>query len=259
MIHLKAGFKMKNKNSKTIILGLFIIITLTLLGSLVSGAQPLMDQPNIKKELRLGEMLEYSVKVKGIPAGSQIMQIKDKRVINGREVYHLEARSFVNKFFGLFYQLDDQVESYVLKDNIYPLKFNRNIIDGGYRGSTSIDIDDGKRIARIIKDDKRREIKIPKGVQDELSMLYFVRTKDIEVGKEYEFPAIIGTKIYKVTLEVLRIENINTIFGKTKTIVVRSTPSDATFWITQDENKILVRMEMGTRLGKLVAELKTVS
>ena len=256
MMHLKAGFKMKN--SKIVILNLFIIVTLILLGSHVSGAQPLLDQPTIKG-LRLGEILEYSIKVKGIPAGSQIMQVKDKRVIGGREVYHLEARSYANKFFSLFYQFDDQVESYVVKDSIYPLKFFRNLVDGGYRGNTSIDIDDSKRIVRIVKNMKRYEFNIPKGIQDELSMLYFVRTKDIEVGKKYEFPAIMGTKIYNIDLEVLRTEYINTIFGKTKTFVIKSVVGDVIFWVTQDDNRILVKLETGTKLGKLVAELKSIS
>ena len=44
------------------------------------------------------------------------MQIKDKKLINGREVYHLESKSMVNSFFNLFYPFSDQVESYVVKD-----------------------------------------------------------------------------------------------------------------------------------------------
>lgn len=248
---------MKNKSRRIIIFILSIMFTSILLGSLVSGAQPLLEQPNIKKGFRLGETLEYMVKVRGIPAGSQIMQIADKRMIGGREVYHLEAKSQANQFFSLFYQFEDQFESYVLKDNMYPIRFTRNIIDGGYRGNVTIDIDDNKRTAKIVKNNKRRDINVPKGVQDELSMLYFVRTKDIEVGKDYEFPAIMGTKMYNVDLVVLRTEYINTIFGKTNTFVIKS--RDVIFWVTQDDNRILVKLETGTKLGKLVAELKSIN
>jgi len=250
---------MKNNNGRTVTLILSIMLIYILLGSLVSGAQPLADQPNIKKGLRLGETLEYVVKVRGIPAGNQFMQVVDKRTIGGQEVYHLESKSQANKFFSLFYQFENQTESYVLKDNIYPIKFNRNIIDGGYRGNISIDIDENKNIAKIIKDTKHREISVPKGTQDELSMFYFVRTKNIEVGKEYEFPAIMGTKIYNVDLTVLRTEYINTIFGKINTFVVKSIVGDVTLWITQDDNRILVKLETGTKLGKLVAELKAIN
>jgi hypothetical protein len=259
MMQLKSNINMKNKSRRSVIFILSIMVTSILLGPLVSGAQPLLEQPNIKKGFRLGETLEYTVKVRGIPAGSQIMQIVDKRMVGGREVYHLEAKSQANKFFSLFYQFEDQFESYVLKDKMYPIRFTRNIIDGGYRGNLSIDIDDGKRTAKIVKNNKRREMNVPKGVQDELSMLYFVRTKDIEVGKDYEFPAIMGTKIYNVDLVVLRTEYINTIFGKTKTFVIKSVVGDVIFWVTQDDNRILVKLETGTKLGKLVAELKSIS
>jgi len=259
MIHFKSKINMKNKSRRSVLFILSIMFTSILLGSLISSAQPLLEQPNIKKGFRLGETLEYMVKVRGIPAGSQLMQIVDKRMIGGREVYHLKAKSQANKFFSLFYQFEDQFESYVLKDNMYPIRFTRNIIDGGYRGNVSIDIDDSKRTAKIVKNNKHHEIKVPKGVQDELSMLYFVRTKDIEVGKDYEFPAIMGTKIYNIDLVVLRTEYINTIFGKTKTFVIKSVVGDVTCWVTQDDNRILVKLETSTKLGKLVAELKSIN
>jgi hypothetical protein len=199
------------------------------------------------------------VKVKGIPAGSQVMQITDKKSINGRDVYHLESRSSANKFFNIIYPFDDQSESFVLSDSFYPLKFKRNLIDGRYSGSTMVDFDYSKRIVTIIKDRKSKNLSIPKGIQDELSMLYLIRTKNLEVGQQYEFPAIIGTKIYNVEVSVLRTETIKTIFGNIQTIVVKSIPSNALLWITQDQDRIPVRLEINTRIGKLVAELKDAS
>ena len=232
---------------------------LMVFGTLVSGAQPLMDQPNTIKGLRLGETLEYNIKVKGIPAGNQVMQIKDKRQISGREVYHLESKSIVNKFFNLLYPFSDQIESFVVRDGFYPLKFKRELIDGEYKGNTTVDIDDSKRVARVVKDNKRYELNVPKGIQDELSMLYLIRMKNMEIGKEYEFPAIIGIKYYKVGMIVLRSEKIKTIFGYINTIVVKSIPRDVIIWITQDNQRIPVKLEVNTKIGKLVAELKAIS
>ncbi len=241
---------------KTLIIKFFLIFALLIFVTFVSGAQPLLDQPVNSITLRPGEMLEYSVKVKGIPAGSQTMQIKDRKLINGREVYHLESKSMVNSFFNLFYPFSDQVDSYVLKDTFYPIKFQRYLIDGKYNGRTTVDIDDNKRIAKIIKDNKRSEIKIPNGVQDELSMLYLIRMRDVVIGQDYEFSAIMGNKVYKVNIEVLRTEEIKTIFGKTQTIVLKSMPRNALLWITNDKNRIPVKLEINTKIGKLVADLK---
>ena len=244
---------------KTLIIKIFLIFVLLIFVTFVSGAQPLLDQPVNNAGLRPGETLEYSIKVKGIPAGSQIMEIKDKKIINGREVYHLESKSVANSFFNLFYPFSDQIESYVLKDPFYPIKFQRYLIDGKYNGRTTVDIDDNKRIAKIVKDNKRSEIKIPDGVQDELSMLYLIRMKNVDIGQKYEFSAIMGNKVYKVVIEVLGIEEIKTIFGKTKTIVLKSMPRNALLWITNDKNRIPVKLEINTKIGKLVADLKAMN
>ena len=48
--------------------------------------------------------------------------------------------------------------------------------------------------------------------QDELSMLYLIRMRNVEVGQEYEFSAIMGNKVYKVIIDVIRTEEIKTIF-----------------------------------------------
>jgi len=244
---------------KTLILKLSLVFILLVFVTLVSGAQPLLNQPINNVNLRTGETLEYSVRVKGIPAGSQIMQIKGQKTIGGRTVYHFQSYSFANSFFYLFYPFSDQVDSYVLKDNFYPLKFQRHLIDGKYNGSTTINIDDSKLVAEIIKDKKRYEVKVPSGVQDELSMLYLIRLRKVEVGNEYEFSAIVGSKVYNIVVQVLRTEEIKTIFGRTKTIVLRSMPRDALLWITNDENQIPVRLEINTKIGKLIADLKAMS
>lgn len=250
---------MNRLDKKTLTLKIFILLVFTIFGTLTLGAQPLMDQKTIMDKFRLGELLEYNVKVKGIPAGTQTMQIKDKRLIGGREVYHLAARSSANKVFNIIYPFDDQSESFILKDNLYPLKYRRNLVDGRYIGNTAVDIDDANRVAKIVKDQKNYEVKVPLGIQDELSMLYLIRTKNMKVGEEYEFPVVMGTKVYKVAVEVLRIEKIKTILGNKETIVVKSIPRNALLWITQDDDRIPVKLEVSTRIGKLVAELRSIS
>ena len=250
----------RRKNVKNIMLKLFALFLFICFGTLVSGAQLLLDQPIVEGgRLRPGEVLEYSVKVKGIPAGTQTMQINGKELLRGREVYHVESTSTVNRFFYLLYPFSDRSESFILSKELCPLSYKRDIRDGGYRGSITVDFDDAKQVARVVKDQKRMELRVPDGIQDELSMIYLVRTKKIDVGKEYEFPALIGgTRALRVGIAVLRVENIKTIFGTIKTIVVKSIPRDVTMWMTQDSARIPVRMEVSTKIGKLVADLKSV-
>lgn len=248
---------MKNRN--LFILVNFIIL-LIFFGALATGAQPLLDQPMIQKgELRAGELLEYSVKVKGIPAGTQVWQVNAKRYLNGHEVYHVKSTSKTNPFFKIFYAFDDQSESFIRRNNFSPIRYERNLIDGKYRGNTAIEFDQIKNVANVVKDKRRHEINVPKGVQDELSMIYLLRTREMKVGESYEFDALMGTKTMEVEVVVLRTEKIKTVLGTIKTIVIKTIPRNATIWITDDLARIPVKIEANTKLGKLVAHLNSIN
>ena len=234
-----------------------VLVLLIWFGTSVSNAQPLLDQPTIENgSIRSGEVLKYSVKVRGIPAGSQTIQVNGKKLLNGYEVYHIESVSKVNSFFNIFYPLNIRIESFIHSKKLHPLRYRKKIRDGGYRGSTAVDFDPVNQVARIVKDQKHTELHVPTRIQDELSMIYLLRTKEIEVGRKYEFPALIGTKALKANVVVLRIEELKTALGTLKTIVVKAIPKDITIWLTNDTARIPVRIEASTKIGKLVSTLK---
>ena len=112
-------------------------------------------------------------------------------------------------------------------------------------------------MAKIVKDRKRSELPVPEGTQDELSIIYLIRTKKMEVGQRYEFPALIGTRALNASVAVLRVEELKTVLGTLKTIVVRAIPRDITMWLTNDAARIPVRIEARTKIGKLVFSLKS--
>ncbi len=223
----------------------------------VSSAQPLLEQPTIEGgSLRSGEVLEYSAKVRGIPAGTQIMQVNGKTSLGGYEVYHVESIARAAKLFSVFYPFSNQSESFISSKHFHPLHYRKKIVDGSYRGSMSVHFDQVNQVAKIVKDRRRTELSVPAGIQDELSMIYLLRTKEIEVGRSYEFPALIGTEALSASVRVLRIEELKTALGTLKTIVVKAIPRDITVWLTNDSARIPVKIEASTKIGKLVFNLK---
>lgn len=245
------------RNIRILVSGKLVCFLLICFGTSVSGAQPLLDQPTIESNpFRSGEVLEYSVKIRGVPAGTQIFQVNGKEVLDGYEVYHVKSSSKANSFFNVFYPFSDRSESFIHSKNLHPVYYGRRIRDGGYSGSTAIDFDPVKQVAKVVKDRKLTKLHVPSGIQDELSMIYLLRTKEMEVGKKYEFPAIVGTKALKVGVTVLRIEELKTALGTLKTIVVKAIPKDITMWMTNDAARIPVRIEASTKIGKLVCDLK---
>jgi len=247
------------RNIKSLFLLKFMLILALCFGTSVCSAQPLIKQPPVSNSsIRSGEILEYSVKIKGIPAGDQTLQVKSKKLMSGHEVYHVRSESRVRKLFAVFYPFSNSSESFIQSKDLQPLHYTKRIKDGKYSGKIDIKFDWDNHVARIVKDQKKTEIHIPSDVQDELSMIYLLRTKELEVGQEYEFPVLTGNKTMETTVRVLRIERLNTILGSLDTIVVKSTPKDVTIWLTNDSARIPVKIEAATKIGKLVSKLKAV-
>ena len=201
-------------------------------------------------------MLEYDVKIRCIPAGKQTLKVNGKKTLDGYEVYHVESSSEANRFFFTLYPFNNQIDSFIHSEYLYPIHYKKKVRDGGYRGSTSVDFDPIGQTAKVVKNKKKTEVHVPAGVQDELSMIYLLRTRELEVGKDYDFPALIGTRSLNVNVKILRIEKLKTALGTLKTILVKALPRDITMWLTHDSARIPVRIEAKTKIGNLVSVLK---
>lgn len=223
---------------------------------------PLLEQPNIKSvPIVIGETLTYNAKIKigifPIPAGEQLLEVVEETELLEHPVYHLRSVAETNGFFSKIYNFKERRESYVTKDKFYPLLYTKKIHDRNYRGNyrISFDLEDGK--ATSIRNRKQKVLDVFPGIQDELSMLYFVRTKKLDIGKKYQFPVLISSKIYKVVIEVLRRELRKTVIGKVNTLVLR-TSNGYKLWLTDDNSRIPIRIEAKTKIGTLTAELKKI-
>ena len=237
-----------------------LIIVLTVcFGVPASNAQPLLNQPTVANNfIRHDEVLEYNVKIRGIPAGTQILEVDGKSCMDGEEVYHLKSVSRARRLFNIFYAFSNKSESFIQSERLYPLHYTKQIRDGGYNSNINVDFDWDNQTATIIKDNKKTKLDIPPGIQDELSMIYLLRAKEMEIGRRYEFPFLSGDKALKTIVEVLRTQRLKTILGTLDTIVVKTNLKDITIWLTNDTLRIPVRIEAKTKIGKLVSKLKAV-
>ncbi len=242
---------------RSIALITFVLLLVVCLETSASDVLPLLEQPNVPNcYIRPGEVLEYKIKIKGIAAGTQTIQVNGKSTLNGQEVYHVKSISKIRRLFKIFYPFSNHAESFIQSESLCPLRYEQQIRDGKYKGNIHISFDQDNQTARIVKDSKLTETDTPPGIQDELSMIYLFRTKEMEVGQKYQFSLLTGDKILKTTLEVLRMERIKTIFGVRDTIVIKTTPKNITIWLTNNTARIPVRIEAPTKIGKLVSKLK---
>jgi hypothetical protein len=243
--------------AQILLVSCFIFLTFSLA---ISATYSLLDTKNLDQDpIQIGEVLTYSVKIKGLPAGTQVTKVVEKTVLADRPVYRFRSERQTGSLLGKLYHFHDQTESYVTTNQLYPLKYVRTLEDQKYRAHVEVDFNHGEGTAQYTKNSENKALDIPIGIQDDLSMLYFLRSKELQVGHTYGFPVIVKDQCEHVTLEILRREVIKTkALGRVETLVLR-TSHGYLMWLTNDERRIPVKIEAKTpRIGKLVGVLEKV-
>ena len=240
-----------------------LIFIFLLIGTLAvnSASRSLVESPNISPNpLRVGEKLTYDISWKKIPAAQRTDWIVKEESMDGQAVYHIQSKMKTRALFRV-YSFQRQEETYLNPITLSPVRFRNQLQDQKYRATVTVDFREEtaeyEKISRPKpKSSEKREakvIEIPIGTQDELSTLYFLRSKQFELGKTYFFPIIAKGKVQKVTLTVERREIVKSkALGIVKTLVLQTSAGDR-FWLTDDERRLPVKAE--SKIGQLTVKV----
>ena len=242
-----------------------IIFALLFVGNIALGddSVSLVEAADIvPNPLRVGEKLTYNISWKKLPAGKRTDSIVKKEVVNGKSVYYIQSEMKTRALFRL-YSFRNQQEMYFNPMTLSPVRFQNHVQDRKYRATVKIDFREGEagyeKISRLKPNSpQKREakvIEIPAGTQDELSTIYFLRSKQLTLGEIYFFPVLAKGKVHKATLTVERTEFVkNKVLGPVKTLVLRSSRGGR-FWITDDARRLPVKLEFDSKMGAVKATL----
>ncbi|MCI0531862.1 MAG: DUF3108 domain-containing protein [candidate division Zixibacteria bacterium] len=211
-----------------------------------------------------GEHFEYVVKYGFITAGSAYLDIDTVVPIRGHQAYRITSRAKSSSFFSKFYNVNDRAESYLDVEGIYPVWFEKHLREGKYKSDRWVRFDHTRHIAVSSKGDT---LKIPPFVQDVLSVMYYVRTQPLEVGKSVLLDNYADGKNYPLEVKVLRKEKKKVEAGVFNCIVVEPLIQEGagifvhkgsiTVWLTDDKNRLPIYMKSQVILiGSISAELK---
>lgn len=208
----------------------------------------------------VGEKLTFSIRWGIIRCGSSYMEVNEKIKLRGRDTYRIVTIARSAPFFDIFYKVRDRIESYIDVEKLYTVRYEKILREGKYKKDTTIIYDHKHKVAY----ENGYKFKITEGIQDVLSSLYYLRTKNLEVGKNFEFDVGTGKKIWPLVVEVVRKEKIKVPLGKFNTIVVIprlreegifKAKGDLEIWLTDDERKIPVKMKSKIEFGTISAVL----
>ena len=229
------------------------------------------DNYGLKQQaFRRGESLTflaaYNSRITGnVVAGEARLEvIPGSTADNGAKTMHLVAQAHTRGLFNLFFKVENRYDSYLNEENLLPLRFVRNIREGRYRRLDDVFFDREMNLAYSPRD----TISIPPDVQDVISLLYFVRTLNLESAMEGDFftiPYHLSDSVYMTRILFEGREQITTGLGTFHTFRLSPQVEDETifghsypmtFWFSADENKIPLLIESALVVGSLRLELK---
>jgi hypothetical protein len=239
---------------------LLLFITLFLLGFQVQ-AQDSVFEP--------GEWFKFRIHYGIFTASYATIQVQDGE-INGEEMYHVKGRGKSTGLLSLFFYVDDDYQTYFSKKTGAPSRFIRKIDEGGHTKDIQIDFDHDKKIALV--NDKKHHSKsshtLKKDTQDMMSAFYYLRnnvdTKNLTVGDEFTINMFFDKENYDFKLKFLGRELVDTKFGKVPSLKFRpyvqsgrvfKEQESLTVWISDDKNKIPVRLQADLAVGSIKADL----
>lgn len=209
----------------------------------------------------VGERLEFSISYGPITAGSAVMEVKEITRYNSHKCFRLISTAKSNKFFSLFFKVDDKVESLMDVYGLYSLRFEKHLREGKYRADKYVDFDQKQHLAFVDGD----TIPIQDYVQDALSSLYYVRTMALRVGNSVFVENHSDEKNYSLEVKVLKREKVRVPAGEFDCLVVEPIlrasgifkhTGELTVWLTNDKFKMPVLMKSKVAVGSIASKLE---
>lgn len=216
--------------------------------------------------ITIPERLEYDLTWSGIKAGTAALETRE----NGPYIQFVSSAQSTD-FVSVFYRVDDVVVTSLKKEPHKTLPgtpYNYRLItsEGKHKKDKEVWFDfKGKKATYMDYIDKERlEVRISDATMDALSCFYYVRYLPLQVGKSLYAEIFDGKKLYKVEVQIVKKEEIETPLGTFKTILIRpllltegifSRKGDVLIWVTDDAKRLPVLLKSKVKVGAIKATL----
>ena len=215
------------------------------------------------------ERFVFRIHYEFVNAGYATLEVKEA-TLNNKKVFHVIGKGYTTGVSRFFFKVNDTYESYIDKDTGNPYQYVRKIDEGGYTKNQEgfFNQAENKILVKDYKHNTENTFAIPKNTQDILSSFYYLRNyPNIDKMKPGEFVAIdmfFDEKTTKFRLKFMGREDIKTKFGVVSTMIFRplvltgrvfKEEESLTIWITDDDNKLPVRIKANLLVGSIKADL----
>lgn len=216
-----------------------------------------------------GEWFKFRIHYGVINAGYATLEVQDA-VKNNKKVFHVIGKGYTTGMSRFFFKVEDIYESYIDKVTGNPYQFVRKIDEGGYRKNQEGFFNQGtdKIVVKDYKKKTEKTFSVPNNTQDIMSAFYYLRNHPsvdkLKVGESLSIDMFFDEETTKFKLKFVGRENIETKFGVVPTMVFRplvqsgrvfKEEESLTVWISDDDNKIPIRIKASLAVGSIKADL----
>ena len=219
----------------------------------------------------VGEWFKFRIHYGFINAGYATLEVKEA-TRNNKKVYHAIGRGYTTGMSRFVFKVEDVYESYFDKETGKPFQFVRKINEGGYTKNQEGFFEQVSNTV-LVKDYQSKteaSFKTPEEIQDILSSFYYLRNHPtidkLKVGESVAIDMFFDNETTKFKLKYLGKEDIETKFGTISTMIFRplvqsgrvfKEEESLTVWISDDDNKIPIRIKASLLVGSIKAELES--
>ncbi|OGW41323.1 MAG: hypothetical protein A2X57_10155 [Nitrospirae bacterium GWD2_57_8] len=269
MMNETNAFRYSGWMGRPVIVCSLVLGLLLLPGALRAEEETAVPVQPQSEALRPGEILTYDVSwSKLVTAGTATMEIKEGALPDGKKVLRFIVTTRSAGLVDTFYRVNDRLESVFDPGTMQSLKLSLNASHGKKKRRRELVFDHvNQTVISTLNDDPPETIVIPDQVQDSLSSLYYLRTRDnLIVGTSIYIEVHDSGKNWSVEVQILGREKVKTPAGEFATIKVRTFPKyegvfmnkgEIFIWLTDDSRRIPVLMKSTIAIGSLVSTLRS--
>ncbi len=219
----------------------------------------------------VGEWFKFRIHYGLVTAGYATLEVKEA-IKNNKKVFHAIGHGYTTGMSKWFFKVEDNYESYFDKATGKPYQYVRKIDEGGYTKDQEgfFNQDKNTILIKDYKNNTNKSFATPEYIQDIVSTFYYLRNhpsvNKLKVGESIAIDMFFDDETTKFKLKYIGKEDVDSKFGIVPCMIFRplvqsgrvfKEQESLTVWISDDDNKVPIRIKASLAVGSIKADLES--